>query len=74
MVKTFRQFPEYLAVDGTYKLLKIRATLFILVTVDGNLDTQIVGLSILLDEDEETIGWILRMFKGINTLNTSQKI
>lgn len=59
-------FPEFLAVDATYKLLKIELPVFLIIVEDGNCQTEIVCVCILASEDKESFTWFLETFKREN--------
>nr|CAH7734861.1 unnamed protein product [Callosobruchus chinensis]CAH7736672.1 unnamed protein product [Callosobruchus chinensis]CAH7748879.1 unnamed protein product [Callosobruchus chinensis] len=50
MKKTMKAYPEFLGIDGTYKLLNIGIPVFLIVVEDGNCQTEIVCLCLLTTE------------------------
>nr|CAH7721928.1 unnamed protein product [Callosobruchus chinensis] len=40
MKKTMKAYPEFLGIDGTYKLLNIGIPVFLIVVEDGNCQTR----------------------------------
>ncbi|XP_031330058.1 uncharacterized protein LOC116161019 [Photinus pyralis] len=66
MKSTMNAFPEFLAVDATYKLLKIGLPVFLIIVEDGNCQTEIVGVCILASEGRQSFTWFLETFKSEN--------
>lgn len=64
MRNTFDVWPQFLAIDGTYKLLANGCTLFLLLVEDGNGHSDIVAASITSSEDRDTLMWFLNCFKS----------
>ena len=52
MKDTFRSYPEILFIDATYKLNDLRMPLYVLLTVDGNGESEIVCLWIVQNEEK----------------------
>ena len=55
MRRMFESFPELFMLDATYKLNELRLPLFVVLTVDGNGESEIVSLWIVSDESKETV-------------------
>ncbi|CAG5075431.1 Protein of unknown function, partial [Cotesia congregata] len=57
-------YPEYIGIDATYKLLNIRAPVYLYIVEDPNGCTKIAGVSILVNEDKPSITWMMNCFKA----------
>ena len=66
MKDAYGNFPEILLVDATYKLLDLRMPLYVLMTVDGDGLSDIVGLLIVAEESEAVITSAMESFKRHN--------
>jgi zinc finger SWIM domain-containing protein 3 len=62
----FDAFTEILLIDTTYKLNNLRLPLYVMLAVDGNSESEIVGLMLLADEQANTIRRMIRLFKKHN--------
>lgn len=62
----FDRFPEMLSFDGTYCLIDRRMPLVILLVVDGNGESQIVGFFIVKSENANTLNFLFESFKDEN--------
>ena len=62
----FQCYPEILLVDATYKLNDLRLPLYVMLVVDGNGESEIVGLMLAADERQETIRQMMVYFKDLN--------
>ena len=62
----FQCYPEILLVDITYKLNDLRLPLYVMLVVDGNGESEIVGLMLAADERQETIRQMMVYFKDLN--------
>lgn len=60
MRKSFDLFPEVLFMDGTYKLLNIRAPVYILCVENSFGKTDVVAIGILMSETAECISWLVQ--------------
>ena len=67
MKESFAAYPEVLFVDATYKLLHLRAPVFILMVEDGNGASVIVGVGILTSESIENVQWLFDTLKARNS-------
>lgn len=56
MKRSMVAFPEILGIDATFKLLNIRAPVYLMIVEDSEGSTEIVGVSILISEDAESVG------------------
>lgn len=54
MRKQISAYPEFLGIDATYKLLDIRAPVFLIHIEDGNGHSEIVSVAILCSENAES--------------------
>ena len=62
----FESYPEILLVDATYKLNDLRLPLYVMLVVDGNGESEIVGLMLAADERQETLKQMVVYFKDLN--------
>ena len=60
------KFPEVVLVDATYKLLDLRMPVYLLLVVDGNGLSEIIGLFLVEEESKEVISSIANKFKEKN--------
>lgn len=63
----FDSYPEILFVDATYKLLELRFPVYILLVEDGNGQSEICAVFLLLDETEVSISSMVNVFKKHNS-------
>ena len=61
MQRTFASYPELLLIDATYKLNNLNMPLYVLISVDGNGESEIVC------QDKETITELVQEFKKHNS-------
>ena len=69
MQKTFQAWPEFVLIDSTYKLLQLQYPLVITAIVDGNGCTEVIAVSIVVRETEETFRWIIEQLRKHNEAN-----
>ncbi|KAF0706194.1 zinc finger SWIM domain-containing protein 3-like [Aphis craccivora] len=62
----FQAFPEMVCADATYKLIDIKIPLYVLLIEDGNGQSEIAALGLLVNEQRETLEWFLNKFKECN--------
>ena len=62
----YASFPEMLFVDATHKLNELRITLYIVLTEDGNGESEIVAVWLVVNEDESSIKQMVTLFKKYN--------
>ena len=55
MRNMYMKFPEVMLVDVTYKLLDLRMPVYLLLVVDGNGLSEIIGLFLVEEESKEAI-------------------
>ena len=67
MRMNFECFPEVLLVDATYKLTNLRMPVYLLLTIDGNGQSEIVALCVTNLETQEGIGAMVQTFKHHNS-------
>ncbi|KAF2905892.1 hypothetical protein ILUMI_00282 [Ignelater luminosus] len=67
MIMSLSSYPEIICIDATYKLLHVKAPVYVILNEDGNGESTIVGMGILVQEDEESLQWFLDIFKSQNT-------
>ena len=60
--ETFRMYPELLLVDATNKLNDLRMPVFIQLVVDGNGESEIVAVFVVVSEDGPTIGSLVNIY------------
>ena len=66
MKDTFKSYPEILFIDATYKLNDLHMPLYVLLTVDGNGESEIVCMWIVQNEEKGLITSLLVEFKKHN--------
>lgn len=62
----FLSYPEVLFIDATYKLNDLQMPLYVLMSIDGNGESEIVCLWIVQSEDKSTLTNLLVEFKKHN--------
>ena len=62
----FSVYPEVLSMDATYKLNDFRMPLYVLFTIDGSGESEIVGLWMVESEGKSNLGFALDSFKSHN--------
>ncbi|XP_043469777.1 uncharacterized protein LOC122503340 [Leptopilina heterotoma] len=62
MKKYMAAYPKFIGVDATYKLLDLRAPLYLIVVEDSQGQTQIVVGCILMHETHDNIRWFVDTF------------
>ncbi|KAL7294048.1 hypothetical protein TKK_0012522 [Trichogramma kaykai] len=72
MQTTLAGWPEFIMMDGTYKLIKQNYPIIIIAVVDGNGATEIVGVAIVVKEDKDTVHWLLSTFQRLNKAASSR--
>lgn len=66
MKEKFRHFPELVMVDATYKLNNLRMPVFLQLIVDGNGESEIVSVFVVVSEDANTMTELVEVFKKHN--------
>lgn len=72
MKRMFQSFPELLLFDGTFSLNDRRMPLIVLMVVDGNGYSQVVGLFLVTSENARALNILFEKFKQVNPM--SEKI
>lgn len=62
----FAAYPGILMIDATYKLNDLRLPLYVMLIVDGNGESEVVGLMLVADEEQNTIRQMMSFFKQHN--------
>lgn len=59
--------------DATYKLVDLKIPLYVLLVEDGNGQSEVAALGLLVNEEKETLAWFFIKFKELNpaSINTS---
>ena len=66
MKTIYSYIPEIMRVDVTYKLNEMRMSVFLQMVIDGNGESEIVAVFIVVLEDAETISKMVEIFKSHN--------
>ena len=66
MKDMFAAYPELLCIDATYKLLELRFPVYILLVEDGNGQSEIIAVFLLLEETEQSMSIMMDIFKRGN--------
>ena len=66
MRTVFNSYPEVLLFDATYKLTELRMPLYLLMAIDGNGHSEIVGLYLTVSETATSLRGMLQAFKKMN--------
>ncbi|XP_071527088.1 zinc finger SWIM domain-containing protein 3-like [Panulirus ornatus] len=66
MKRNFERYPELLLIDATYKLNDVRMPVYLQLAVDGNGESEIVCVFVVVTEDTETMSALVDMFKSHN--------
>lgn len=74
MRQMYSKFPELLLVDATYKLLELRMPVYLLLCVDGEGLSEIVGMFILAEETKAVIEAAVDVFKKFNPSWSDTKV
>ena len=74
MKNMFDKYPEMILVDATYKLLDLRLPVYLLLVIDGNGFSEIVGLFLVEEESKEVISSVVNKFKERNEAWSKTKI
>ena len=62
----FSAYPELICIDATYKLLELRFPVYIMLVEDGNGQSEIVAVFLLMEETEQSIKSMVGIFKNHN--------
>ena len=66
MKKMFSSYPELVCIDATYKLLELRFPVYIMLVEDGNGQSEVVAVFLLMEETEQSIKSMVGIFKKYN--------
>ena len=67
MRHVFCSYPEILFIDATYKLLELRFPVYVLLVEDGNGQSELAAVFLLLEETEMSISAMVNAFKKHNS-------
>ena len=67
MRHVFCTYPEILFIDATYKLLELRFPVYVLLVEDGNGQSELAAVFLLLEETEISISAMVNAFKKRNS-------
>ena len=73
MRQVFEEYPEFLCVDATYKVNDLRMPLYLLIIENGNGQSEIAGIWVVVNETEQTIQSMVDIFKDQNPKWTAIK-
>ncbi|KAL7299452.1 hypothetical protein TKK_0007694 [Trichogramma kaykai] len=68
MQQDFESWPEYIAMDSTYKLLDVKYPVTIVIGTDGNGATRIFSIFIVKKETKEIIQWCFKKMQEMNKI------
>lgn len=74
MKSVFSSYPEVLLIDATYKLTNLRMPVYLLMSIDGNGQGEIVMVFLTALETEEAITKMMKAFKTANPAWEKTKI
>lgn len=66
MKSVFNLYPEFVFLDATYKLLELRYPVYIILVEDGNGQSEVAAVFLLLEETEQSIKSMIGIFKKHN--------
>jgi len=67
MKKMFDSYPEFVCIDATYKLLELCFPVYIMLVEDGNRQSEVVAVFLLMEETEQSIKSMVDIFKTYNS-------
>ncbi|CAI6377426.1 unnamed protein product [Macrosiphum euphorbiae] len=74
MKEEFKAFPEMVCADATYKLVDMRIPLYVLLIEDGNGQSEIAALGLLVNEQRDTLQWFFNKFKECNPACSNTRV
>ena len=74
MKQIFGAYPELVCIDATYKLLELRFPVYIMLIEDGNGQSKLIAVFLLLEETEVSLSKIMEIFKKHNPAWKSVRI
>lgn len=66
MKQVFSSYPELICIDATYKLLELRFPVYIMLVEDGNGQSEIAAVFLLMEETGQSIKSMVGIFKKHN--------
>jgi len=60
--------------DATYKLIDLRLPVYVLMTEDGNGQSEIAAIGLLVNEEEQTLRWFFETFKKHNLISVNTRV
>jgi len=60
--------------DTTYKLIDLKIPLYVLLVEDGNGQSEVAALGLLVNEEKETLAWFFKKFKELNPASINTKV
>ena len=66
MKQVFAAYPELICIDATYKLLELRFPVYIMLVEDGNGQSEIAAVFLLMEETEQSIKSMIGILKKHN--------
>ena len=73
LIKTFASYPEIIFVDATYKFNELRMPLYLMLVVDGNVQSEFVMVFITAVQTEIAINILVQSFKVNNPKRKKNK-
>lgn len=67
MKNCFNSYPEIVFIDATYKLLDINTPVYVMLVEDSNGQSEIVFTCLLVHEDQDSVKWMMEIFKERNS-------
>lgn len=67
-------FVQVVFADATYKLLDLRLPVYVLMTEDGNGQSEIAAIGLLVNEEELTLRWFFEIFKKNNPISIKTRV
>ncbi|KAE9528591.1 hypothetical protein AGLY_012166 [Aphis glycines] len=65
IAESIHAFPEVVFADATNKLIDLRLPVYVLVTEDGNGQSEIAEIGLLVNEEEQTLRWFFKRLKNL---------
>ena len=72
MKSQFERFPETVLMDATHKTNNLDMPLYTMATIDGNKETQVAASFLVENEDEDSISYMMQLFKKRNPNSKKQ--
>lgn len=60
--------------DATYKLIDLKIPLYVLLVEDGNGQSEVAALGLLVNEEKETLAWFFKKFKELNPASINTRV